>query len=84
MKDDQKSQAAVTAGYTEPQQIDLFSDDGIYMKTASELDNSPVEWLVPGWIPKRGITLLCADGGTGKTFSGSKRNWVQLNQYGRT
>ena len=73
MKDDQKSQAAVTAGYTEPQQMDLFSDDGIYMKTASELDNSPVEWLVPGWIPKRGITLLCADGGTGKTFI-----WISL------
>ncbi len=49
------------------------SDSCIYIKTAAELDDSPVEWLIPGWIPKRGITLLCADGGTGKTFV-----WISL------
>lgn len=43
------------------------------IKTADKLDNSPVEWLVPEWIPKRGIVLLGADGGTGKTFV-----WVSI------
>lgn len=43
------------------------------VKTADKLDNSPVEWLVPKWIPKRGIVLLSADGGTGKTFV-----WVSI------
>lgn len=43
------------------------------MKTAADLDNSPIEWLVPEWIPKRGVTLLCADGGIGKTFI-----WVSI------
>lgn len=43
------------------------------IKTADKLDNSPVEWLIPEWIPKRGIVLLSADGGTGKTFV-----WVSL------
>lgn len=42
--------------------------DGLTIKTADKLDDSPVEWLIPDWIPKRGITLLSADGGTGKSF----------------
>lgn len=43
------------------------------IKTADQLDNSPVEWLIPDWIPKRGITLLFGDGGTGKSYL-----WVSL------
>ena len=53
--------------------ISMNSEDKFYIKTADELDDSPIEWLIPSWIPKRGITLLCADGGTGKTFI-----WVSL------
>lgn len=56
---------------TEFGDYNLFSSneaDGLNIKTAAELDDSPIEWLIPGWIPKRGITLLCADGGIGKTF----------------
>lgn len=46
----------------------LEVSETITVKTADKLDNSPVEWLIPQWIPKRGIVLLGADGGTGKTF----------------
>lgn len=45
----------------------------VFIKTASMLDNTPVEWLVPEWIPKRGIILLGSDGGVGKTFV-----WVSI------
>ena len=38
------------------------------IKTADQLDTTPIEWLVPRWIPKRGISILGSDGGTGKTF----------------
>ena len=38
----------------------------IVPKKISELDDSPIEWLIPGWIPRTGITLLAGDGGTGK------------------
>ena len=38
------------------------------IKTADQLDNTPVEWLIPSWIPKRGIKLLFGDGGTGKSY----------------
>lgn len=33
----------------------------------SDFDEQEAAWLVPGWIPKGQITLLAADGGTGKT-----------------
>lgn len=33
----------------------------------SDFDEREAAWLVPGWIPKGQITLLAADGGTGKT-----------------
>ena len=42
--------------------------DKYLVKTGEELDNSPIEWLIPSWIPRRGITLLCSDGGIGKSF----------------
>ena len=38
------------------------------VKSAEHLDNSPIEWLIQDWIPQRGITLLCSDGGIGKSF----------------
>lgn len=45
-----------------------LADNTVSIKTADMLDNSPVEWLIPNWIPKKGITLLSSDGGIGKTF----------------
>lgn len=33
----------------------------------SSIEPVPTEWLVPGWIPKGTLTILGADGGTGKT-----------------
>lgn len=38
------------------------------IKTIDQLDNSPVEWLIENWIPKKSISLLCSDGGIGKTY----------------
>lgn len=36
---------------------------------ASELENlPPVEWLIPGEIPKRGLTVLFGPSGAGKSF----------------
>lgn len=33
----------------------------------SDFDEREAAWLIPGWVPKGQITLLAADGGTGKT-----------------
>ena len=58
------------------------------------MKDSGVEWIgkIPAtWYPTRNKFLLTGSysGGTPKAtedkfYSGSKRNWVQLNQYGRT
>ena len=37
------------------------------MPTLDEFEEKPIEWLVPGYIPKSCVTLLCSDGGIGKT-----------------
>lgn len=37
------------------------------MPTLEEFDKRTKEWLVPGYIPKGCVTLLCSDGGIGKT-----------------
>ncbi|MCR5794959.1 MAG: AAA family ATPase [Solobacterium sp.] len=52
---------------------DIPAGDQDLIKSADKLDDSPIEWLIPNWIPKRGITLLGSDGGVGKTFV-----WVSL------
>ena len=44
-----------------------YTDDDLEMQTLEEVEESPVEWLIPGYIPKDQITLLCGTGGTGKT-----------------
>lgn len=43
-----------------PKEVSLVSMADVQPKT--------IEWLIPGWIPKGKITLIGADGGTGKTF----------------
>lgn len=36
-------------------------------RTLDEFEEQEASWLIPGWIPEGQITLLAADGGTGKT-----------------
>ena len=45
-----------------------MKNEELTVKSADHLDNSPIEWLIQDWIPRRGITLLCSDGGIGKSF----------------
>jgi archaellum biogenesis ATPase FlaH len=36
-------------------------------KTLDKLEERDATWVVPNWIPEKEITLIAADGGTGKT-----------------
>lgn len=54
--------------------------------SVDEFEDGAVQWLVPHWIPKGAITLLCGDGDTGKTtfwchlLAGiSSRRWTLLD-----
>ncbi len=38
-----------------------------YFRPLSDFTEEEATWLIPGWIPEGQITLLAADGGTGKT-----------------
>lgn len=38
-----------------------------YLQNVEEIRKREIEWLIPEWIPKGGITLLVGDGGIGKT-----------------
>lgn len=44
-----------------------ISGDDLAMPTLADFDKLEQEWLIPGYIPKGCITLLCSDGGVGKT-----------------
>jgi len=44
-----------------------ISGDDLTMPTLADFDKLEQEWLIPGYIPKGCITLLCSDGGVGKT-----------------
>ena len=50
-----------------------MENNSFVIKTADQLDNTPIEWLIPDWIPQKGVTLLFGDGGVGKRFL-----WVSL------
>lgn len=39
----------------------------ITLSNVSEIEEEPVDWLIPGYIPRGQISLLVGDGGTGKT-----------------
>lgn len=41
--------------------------DELDIKTLDEFEEQEVEWLIPGYLPKNQITLVCGTGGTGKT-----------------
>lgn len=65
----------------EPNQATIYMDvpepepeeDDLEMKSLDEFQEQDVEWLIPGYIPKEQITLMCGTGGTGKTSV-----WVSL------
>lgn len=40
----------------------------VSLVSMADVQPRSIEWLIPGWIPKGKITLIGADGGTGKTF----------------
>lgn len=42
-------------------------------KSLDDFEEQEATWLIPGWIPEGQITLLAADGGTGKTTI-----WINL------
>lgn len=48
-------------------------EDDLVLSTLEEFEEKEVEWLIPGYIPKEQITILCGTGGTGKTSF-----WVSL------
>lgn len=53
--------------YNEPE------PDGLELSTLDMIREEPVRWLIPGYLPKEQITLICGTGGTGKTSV-----WVSL------
>lgn len=43
------------------------------LKTLAQFEEKAPEWIIPGYIPKKQITLICGTGGTGKTSF-----WISL------
>ena len=46
---------------------ETITSDDLNMPTLDEFEEKQIEWLVSGYIPKGCVTLLCSDGGIGKT-----------------
>ena len=46
---------------------EIVTEDDLNMPTLEEFEERTKKWLVPGYIPEGCVTLLCADGGIGKT-----------------
>ena len=46
---------------------ETVTDHDLDMPTLAEFEEKEKKWLVPGYIPEGCVTLLCADGGIGKT-----------------
>ena len=57
-------------GNDSPGEIEPVGDDVNYpalqIRTLEEIKPRTIEWLVPGWIPKRGITLIAGQPGAGE------------------
>lgn len=43
------------------------TENDLDMPTLDGFEEREKEWLIPGYIPKGAVTLLCSDGGIGKT-----------------
>ena len=54
-------------------QEEQIRDEDLDMPTLEDYPEQPVEWLIPEYLPKGQITLICGTGGTGKTSV-----WVSL------
>ena len=48
-------------------------EDDLGTKSLDSFEEKEVEWLIPGWLPKGQITLICGTGGVGKTSV-----WISL------
>ena len=46
---------------------ETITDADLDMPTLDKFEEKEIEWLIPGYIPKSCVTLLCSDGGIGKT-----------------
>ena len=46
---------------------EVITDHDLDMPSLSSIEKKTKDWLVPGYIPRGCITLLCSDGGIGKT-----------------
>ncbi len=44
-----------------------ITEEDLNLPTLAEFEELEKEWLIPGYIPKGCVTLLCSDGGIGKT-----------------
>ena len=38
-----------------------------HFRKVEDVEEQEIQWVIPRWIPKGGITLLVGDGGIGKT-----------------
>jgi len=56
-----------TYGKTRRKIEEKITENDLEMPTLEEFEKREKEWLVPGYIPKGCVTLLCSDGGIGKT-----------------
>ena len=45
----------------------LDTDEDFGIEFLSDIEEREVQWLVPGWMPKGQINVLCGTGGVGKT-----------------
>lgn len=50
-----------------------FTENEISITALEDIEEKPVEWLVPGWIPKGQITILAGAGESSKTSA-----WVSI------
>lgn len=75
---DSEVRKAVESGYRyEPNERNIFSGseknepdpppEELDLPTLDDIEEREVEWLIPGYLPKDQITLICGTGGTGKT-----------------
>lgn len=46
---------------------ETITEADLDMPTLDKFEEKNIEWLIPGYIPKGCVTLLCSDGGIGKT-----------------
>ena len=58
--------------YTPPS-APIEDDDELEAPTVDEFEEEEVEWIIPGYLPRGQISILCGNGGTGKTSL-----WVSL------